>query len=234
MKKTEKLKKLSKMFLYYTDTEKYLLIDENRLKINEIIDVLNSRLFEPTITVPSPDQKQPEGKYKKGDKVKITLTDKEGWINGECYVGGVEEPEKQEEWREEIRRIVYIRPSNIGDADSLTREVLEIIDQLLSERTEEAREEGRNEVLNNKLFIGDYDVARYGLNIRTVNRENYLAQIYKYCKEKYDWAFGTSTYEQALKRIENSLSSALTPYVGLDKMVDEARVEVLSKLKEEE
>ena len=45
------------------------------------------------------------------------------------------QPEKQEEWRKEIRRIVYIRPSSVRDADSLTREVLEIVDQLLSERT---------------------------------------------------------------------------------------------------
>lgn len=37
-------------------------VERNRDKINEIIDILNSRLFEPTITVPSPDQKQPEVK----------------------------------------------------------------------------------------------------------------------------------------------------------------------------
>ena len=46
MEKTEKIKESD----YYSP--------ENRLvpKINEIIDVLNSRLFEPTITIPNSDQ----------------------------------------------------------------------------------------------------------------------------------------------------------------------------------
>lgn len=95
---------------------------------------------------------------------------------------------------------------------------------------DKAREEGRREVLNKETFIGDYDILMQGLHIRTIDRENFLAQIYKTVKERYDWAFGTATYEQALKMIENSLTSPLTPYVGMDKMVDEARIEVLSKL----
>lgn len=93
-----------------------------------------------------------------------------------------------------------------------------------------AREEGRREVLNKETFIGDYDILMQGLHIRTIDRENFLAQIYKTVKERYDWAFGTATYKQALKMIENSLESPLTPYVGLDAMVNEARIKVLSKL----
>ena len=95
---------------------------------------------------------------------------------------------------------------------------------------DKAREEGRREVLNKETFIGDYDILMQGLHIRTIDRENFLAQIYKTVKERYDWAFGTATYKQALKMIENSLTSPLTPYVGTDKMIDEARIEVLSKL----
>ena len=100
----------------------------------------------------------------------------------------------------------------------------------ISKELDKAREEGRKEVLENELFIGDYDVLEQGLRVRTVDRENFLAQIYKTCKDEYDWAFGTATYDQAIKQIENSLNSTLTPYVGTDKMVNEARIKVLSKL----
>jgi len=109
---------------------------------------------------------------------------------------------------------------------------LENTERYISRELDKAREEGMREVLENELFIGDYDVLKQGLRIRTVDRENFLAQIYKTVKEKYSWAFGTATYKQALKMIENSLTSQLTPYVGLDAMVDEARIEELSKLKQ--
>ena len=118
------------------------------------------------------------------------------------------------------------------ETQSLLEGYTEELASFISKELDKAREEGRREVLENELFIGDYDVLEQGLRIRTVDRENFLAQIYKTVKEKYSWAFGTATYKQALKMIENSLTSPLTPYVGTDKMVDEARVEVLSKLKQ--
>ena len=116
------------------------------------------------------------------------------------------------------------------DLENTKKELFNII----SLELDKAREEGKREVLENELFIGDYDVLEQGLRIRTVDRENFLAQIYKTCKDEYDWAFGTATYDQAIKQIENSLNSTLTPYVGTDKMVDEARIKVLSKLKTKE
>lgn len=106
----------------------------------------------------------------------------------------------------------------------------EVLESFIEQELDRAREDGRKEVLENELFIGDYDVLVNGLRIRTVDRENFLAQIYKTCKDEYDWAFGTATYDQAIKQIENSLNSTITPYVGVDKMVNEARVKVLSKL----
>ena len=125
-------------------------------------------------------------------------------------------------------RVYYDDQETKSLLDGYTEELASFI----SKELDKAREEGRREVLENELFIGDYDVLEQGLRIRTVDRENFLAQIYKTVKEKYSWAFGTATYKQALKMIENSLTSPLTPYVGTDKMVDEARVEVLSKLKQ--
>lgn len=146
-----------------------------------------------------------------------------------------------EEWRELFAEwglwslVEDISDDGDGQGDNLQltkegREAYRMIKGLLDEREYRAREEGRREVLNKETFIGDYDILMQGLHIRTIDRENFLAQIYKTVKERYDWAFGTATYKQALKMIENSLTSPLTPYVGTDKMIDEARIEVLSKL----
>ena len=55
MKKIEKLEQI-------VDVEFLREIERNRDKINEIIDVLNSWVFEPTLTIPSQSQKQPEEK----------------------------------------------------------------------------------------------------------------------------------------------------------------------------
>ncbi len=124
----------------------------------------------------------------------------------------------------------YVR----GDDRPLVFAVMQEITEYFEQELDKAREEGRREVLNKETFIGDYDILMQGLHIRTIDRENFLAQIYKTVKERYDWAFGTATYKQALKMIENSLTSPLTPYVGTDKMVNEARIKVLSKLSEKE
>lgn len=148
--------------------------------------------------------------------------------------------EKGEKWREKLEQfkqddrydylIELLLPYTAGfRAGSLDRGFLPILCEV-EELLDRAREEGRREVLNKETFIGEYDILMQGLHIRTIDRENFLAQIYKTVKERYDWAFGTATYKQALKMIENSLTSPLTPYVGTDKMIDEARIEVLSKL----
>ena len=52
----KKIKKLEQI----VDVEFLREIERNRDKINEIIDVLNSWVFEPTLTIPSQSQKQPE------------------------------------------------------------------------------------------------------------------------------------------------------------------------------
>ena len=146
------------------------------------------------------------------------------------------EKKEIQEWRDRLIKMFGIYHSD--GQEYITCPLCGInLDELAKHMTEEldkAREEGRREVLENELFIGDYDVLEQGLRIRTVDRENFLAQIYKTVKEKYSWAFVTATYKQALKMIENSLTSPLTPYVGTDKMVDEARIKVLSKLKTKE
>ena len=140
-----------------------------------------------------------------------------------------------ENWKERFRNQFV---DTYGEKDSkewrIAYQPIEELEDFISKELDKAREEGRKEVLENELFIGDYDVLERGLRIRTVGRENFLAQIYKTCKDEYDWAFGTATYDQAIKQIENSLNSTLTPYVGTDKMVNEARIKVLSKLSEKE
>lgn len=51
-------------------------------------------------------QSTPEEKYKKGDKVKLTLADKDGWITGEFEVAGVEvEQPEEKKTLEQIREV---------------------------------------------------------------------------------------------------------------------------------
>lgn len=126
--------------------------------------------------------------------------------------------------------LLYEYITDDGDGIFQLNEDGEGVADFVEQELDKAKEEGRKEVLNGETFVGDYDALAHGLHVRTVNRENFLAQIYKTIRERYDWAFGNATYKQALKMIENSLASTLTPYVGVDRMVDEARIEVLSKL----
>jgi hypothetical protein len=72
-------------------------------KVNEIIDVLNSWVFEPTLTIPSQSQKQPENKsnveWKDGDI--LTTIDQNGIthnfiLNDMANLGKQNEKEKEE------------------------------------------------------------------------------------------------------------------------------------------
>ena len=149
---------------------------------------------------------------------------------------------EKKDWKKKLRELsfmkgYYFKLDDNGLVEKKDDQLVfnrEELERFVQQELDKAREEGRKEVLENELFIGDYDVLERGLRIRTVGRENFLAQIYKTCKDEYDWAFGTATYDQAIKQIENSLNSTLTPYVGTDKMVNEARIKVLSKLSEKE
>jgi len=149
---------------------------------------------------------------------------------------------EKKDWKKKLRELsfmkgYYFKLEDNGLVEKKDDQLVfnrEELERFVQQELDKAREEGRKEVLENELFIGDYDVLERGLRIRTVGRENFLAQIYKTCKDEYDWAFGTATYDQAIKQIENSLNSTLTPYVGTDKMVNEARIKVLSKLSEKE
>lgn len=184
-------------------------------ELNKIIDHLNS-------------QDQAEGK-----ECECCKWDDMGYTHEPyCPLFKEYKQDTPEEWVEKLWELidVYRDSKDINSELERIEEVNQYVKQLLKEREREAREEGRREVLNKETFVGDYDILMEGLHIRTIDRENFLAQIYKTVKERYDWAFGTATYKQALKMIENSLTSPLTPYVGMDKMIDEARIEVISKL----
>lgn len=66
--KNKTMDKIEKLELEYDDWKRGLSLGSREihiiigvvLKVNEIIDILNSRLFEPTLTIPSQSQKQPE------------------------------------------------------------------------------------------------------------------------------------------------------------------------------
>lgn len=128
MNKIEKLEQI-------VEVEFLREIERNRDKINEIIDVLNSWVFEPTLTIPSQSQKQPEEKC-----IHYFPLSSEGV----CQKCGIKfediKSEKQEEWRKEWRKLSF----EIG---SITKHQADEIEGFISERIKEAREEGRTDVL---------------------------------------------------------------------------------------
>ena len=133
--KTNKIEKLEVPDLIvgnvYTNREQVDIIN----KINEIISVLNSWIFEPTLTIPSQSQKQPEEKC-----IHYFPLSSEGV----CQKCGIKfediKSEKQEEWRKEWRKLSF----EIG---SITKHQADEIEGFISERIKEAREEGRTDVL---------------------------------------------------------------------------------------
>jgi hypothetical protein len=115
-----------------------LEVDRIAMKINEIIDVLNSQLFEPKILNYPTDQsqKQPEGEITSVcDKhhLKVCKECEEGY-NLRTFL-----PEKQEEWIDGLARVmedVYV-----------FEDVVDYISQLLSEEFEKGVIKGRLEAL---------------------------------------------------------------------------------------
>jgi len=139
MKKIEKLEQI-------VDVEFLREIERNRDKINEIIDVLNSWVFEPTLTIPSQSQKQPEKcdcdyckayrfSMEKEPEEKLKKEDMLRWLRN----GGIlkVESEKQEEWREKIKQMVLT--DCFKDQPDIQR-YIDFIEQLLSEREKELLE----------------------------------------------------------------------------------------------
>jgi len=111
-------------------------------KVNEIIDVLNSWVFEPTLTIPSQSQKQPKGetirnynpekrwdKYKKS-KIEVREFDLVPKVQPEKQ----EESEEEIDLRKEIVRIFTEEDIVLLLADNLLDRLVDFISQLLSER----------------------------------------------------------------------------------------------------
>lgn len=138
--KTNKIEKLEVPDLIvgnvYTNREQVDIIN----KINEIISVLNSWIFEPTLTIPSQSQKQPEEteeqggvcKYCGGSNITVGGEGTTHYYYCEDCKSPTDKVEKQEEWKERWRKLSF----EIG---SITKqqadEVENFISQLLSERT---------------------------------------------------------------------------------------------------
>ena len=121
--------KIEKLMHIKTDKNQHVSPDtvfEMCCKINEIIDILNSRLFEPIITVHNQSQKRLEVCQGKLDTSKL---------------------EKQEEWRDRFyKKFVGSKATNPRELEGDTiwesteyttgspREIIDFISELLSER----------------------------------------------------------------------------------------------------
>ncbi|HQJ73774.1 MAG TPA: hypothetical protein PLW74_02710 [Candidatus Dojkabacteria bacterium] len=109
--KNKTMDKIEKLELEYDDWKRGLSLGSREihiiigvvLKVNEIIDVLNSWVFEPTLTIPSQSQKQLKSKknieWKDGDI--LTTMDKNGIthnfiLNDMANLGKQNEKEKEE------------------------------------------------------------------------------------------------------------------------------------------
>ncbi|HQJ73771.1 MAG TPA: hypothetical protein PLW74_02695 [Candidatus Dojkabacteria bacterium] len=105
----KKIKKLEQI----VEVEFLQEIERNRDKINEIIDVLNSWVFEPTLTIPSQSQKQPEKQEEWERELRFTY--------GHLY------------YQNEEGEFCQI----VNEIDDL----IDFISQLLSEKEKEAKQE---------------------------------------------------------------------------------------------
>ena len=114
----KKIKKLEQI----VEVEFLQEIERNRDKINEIIDVLNSWVFEPTLTIPSQSQKQPEKQEEWERELRFTY--------GHLY------------YQNEEGEFCQI----VNEIDDL----IDFISQLLSESKEKAKIEVLEKVLEKK------------------------------------------------------------------------------------
>ena len=112
------MKKIEKLELPYDDGKGNFSSGSGEIhilrKVNEIIDVLNSWVFEPTLTIPSQSQKQPEKQEEWERELRFTY--------GHLY------------YQNEEGEFCQI----VNEIDDL----IDFISQLLSERTEEAYKSG--------------------------------------------------------------------------------------------
>jgi len=103
-------------------------------KVNEIIDVLNSWVFEPTLTIPSQSQKQPENKsnveWKDGDI--LTTIDQNGithnFILNDMANLGKQESYK-EKWAKHLEKINHIL--QLGAELGISKEIEDFVFELL-------------------------------------------------------------------------------------------------------
>jgi len=147
--------KIEKLMHIKTDKNQHVSPDtvfEMCCKINEITDILNSRLFEPIITVHNQSQKQPEGEEYE-QPIKVRKYPKLEGSEKPCSENKIEDiyvyrkPEKREKWREELERIIDdidIRETPSGGnwldteyKSAIVNVLAEFISRLLSERTKE-------------------------------------------------------------------------------------------------
>lgn len=118
-------------------------------KVNEIIDVLNSELFESTIVVPNKSQKQSKNKsnveWKDGDI--LNTIDRDG-LPHRFILNEMKEPKKKEDWEKELMFTyghLYYQNED-GEFCMIANEIDDLIDfirQLLLEMTIEVVKEIR-------------------------------------------------------------------------------------------
>ena len=149
-------------------------------KVNEIIDVLNSWVFEPTLTIPSQSQKQPEGDYVNTEPEKVIVDpigvdfttegkNREFPVEYKTReeIGKMFKPEKQEEWKEGLDNIDLMlamlqsiencTDEEVRNTAKAIREELDKVSQLLSESKEKAKIEVLEKVLEKKT---NYEMER--------------------------------------------------------------------------
>lgn len=156
------MKKIEKLELPYDDGKGNFSSGSGEIhilrKVNEIIDVLNSWVFEPTLTIPSQSQKQPKGETirnynpeKRWDKYKKSKIE----VREFDLVPKVQ-PEKQEEWREKIKQMVLT--DCFKDQPDIQR-YIDFIEQLLSEKTF-----SKEELEFLQCVLNDNETVRYYSN----------------------------------------------------------------------
>ncbi len=138
--------KIEKLMHIKTDKNQHVSPDtvfEMCCKINEITDILNSRLFEPIITVHNQSQKQPEGEEYE-QPIKVRKYPKLEGSEKPCSENKIEDiyvyrkPEKQKDWRDRIQSFSLGVSESFkidGEYIDSKEELVAFISQLLSERT---------------------------------------------------------------------------------------------------
>jgi len=120
-------------------------------KINEIIDVLNSWIFEPTLVISSQDKKHSRELVcmKCGSKKNLNTNKDKSFVECDKCMW-----EKEEEWKKDFYGAIGEYVDNLKDEDYL----IDFIEKLLAEREEEAYKRGylrcKMEKTNKYLKLG--------------------------------------------------------------------------------